>query len=194
MLQSLPEAIAHSWTLPLWPTLGTLITGSLYLRGWRRARITRPRELSRWRGACFFAGLLLFWLALASPLDALDPFLLVAHMTQHLLLMSIAPPLLLLGNPVVPLLRGLPRPFVRDELAPWMNSRVLHWLQDLFTNPIFGWISMDMAVVLWHLPAAYELGLRSNFWHQIEHACFFFTAVAFWWYVVRPWPNFPACN
>ncbi|HTV83335.1 MAG TPA: cytochrome c oxidase assembly protein [Acidobacteriaceae bacterium] len=62
-------------------------------------------------------GLFSLWIALASPVDALNEFLLVAHMTQHLLLMSIAPPLLLPGNPVVPMLRGLPRSFVRDELA-----------------------------------------------------------------------------
>ncbi|MGC1869749.1 MAG: cytochrome c oxidase assembly protein [Acidobacteriaceae bacterium] len=189
MPQPVPEAIAQSWIVPFWPTLGMLITGILYLRGWRLARITRPRELPPWRALCFFAGLICLWLALASPLDALDQFLLVAHMTQHLLLMSVAPPLLLLGNPIVPMLRGLPRSFVRDELAPWMNSRVFHWLQRLFTNPVIAWIAMDLAVVLWHLPAAYELGLRSNFWHQMEHACFFFTSLAFWWYVVRPWPN-----
>ncbi len=189
MPQPLPEAIAHSWIIPLWPTLGTLTAGIVYLRGWQFARVTRPRELPIWRALCFFTGLLTLWLALASPLDALDPFLLVAHMTQHLLLMSIAPPLLLLGNPLVPLLRGLPRSLVRDELAPWMSSRALRWLQKLLTSPALGWISMDLAVVLWHLPAAYELGLRSNFWHQMEHACFFFTSLAFWWYVVRPWPN-----
>lgn len=189
MPPSLLPSIARSWTLPLWPTLATLIAGFLYLRGWRLARITRPRQLPRWRAVCFIAGLLSLWLALASPLDALDEFLLVAHMTQHILLMSIAPPLLLLGNPVVPLLRGLPRSLVRDEFAPWMNTRPVHALQWLFTSPVFGWIAMDLAVVLWHLPPAYELALRNSFWHQIEHACFFFTSIAFWWYVVRPWPN-----
>jgi cytochrome c oxidase assembly factor CtaG/ferredoxin len=189
MPQSLPEAIAQSWILPLWPTAGTLIAGFLYLRGWRVARITRPRELPPWRAWCFFAGLLSLWLALASPLDALDQFLLLAHMTQHVLLMTVTPPLLLIGNPIVPMLRGLPRSFVRDELAPWMNSRAVHWLQRLFTSPVFGWISMDAAVVAWHLPALYELALRSNFWHQVEHGCFFFFSLAFWWYVIRPWPN-----
>ncbi|HEX8711631.1 MAG TPA: cytochrome c oxidase assembly protein, partial [Terracidiphilus sp.] len=159
------------------------------LRGWRLARVTRPRELPRWRAVCFFAGLLSLWLALASPLDPLNQFLLVAHMTQHLLLMTVAPPLLLMGNPVVPMLRGLPRDFVREELAPWMNARAVHWLQRLYTSPVFGWITMDLAVVLWHLPPAYELALRSSFWHQMEHACFFFFSVAFWWYVIRPWPS-----
>lgn len=189
MPQSLPQAIAQSWIFPLWPTLGALVAGALYLRGWRLARITRPRELPAWRAICFFAGLFSVWLALASPLDALDQFLLVAHMTQHILLMSIAPPLLLFGCPVVPMLQGLPRSFVRDELAPWMNSSAFHWIQKVFTSPAFGWISMDLAVVLWHLPPAYELALRSSFWHQLEHACFLFTSIAFWWYVVRPWPS-----
>lgn len=189
MPQSLSQAIAQSWIVPLWPTLGTLGTGILYLRGWRLARITRPRELPAWRAVCFFAGLISLWLALASPLDALDQFLLVAHMTQHILLMSVAPPLLLLGCPIVPLLRGLPRSLVRDDLAPWMNSRAVHGLERLFTHPVFGWVAMDLAVVVWHLPAAYELALRSNFWHQMEHGCFFFASLAFWWYVVRPWPN-----
>ncbi|MGA7521148.1 MAG: cytochrome c oxidase assembly protein [Acidobacteriaceae bacterium] len=189
MRPSLAEAIARSWTLPLWPTLGVLALGVLYWRGWRLARTTRRRELPAWRAACFFGGLLSLWLALASPLDALDPFLLVAHMTQHILLMSVAPPLLLLGNPVVPVLRGLPRSFVREELAPWMHSRALDWMRRVFTSATFGWVALDAAVVLWHVPAAYELALRSNFWHQAEHGCFFFAAVAFWWYVVRPWPN-----
>ncbi len=189
MAPSLYAAIAQSWTVPLWPTLGSLIAGILYWRGWRLARLTRPRELPAWRAACFFAGLLSLWIALASPLDALNEFLLVAHMTQHLLLMSIAPPLILLGNPQVPILRGLPRSFVRDELAPWMSTRTVHWLQRLFTHPAFGWIVLDVAVVGWHWPAAYELALRSSLWHQVEHACFFFAALAFWWYIVRPWPN-----
>lgn len=189
MPQSLPEAITQSWTVPLWPTLGTLIAGFLYLRGWRLACITRPRELPRWRAYCFFAGLLSLWLAIASPLDALNQFLLLAHMTQHVLLMTVAPPLLLLGNPVVPMLRGLPRTLVREELAPWMNSRTVHGLQRLFTSPVFGWISMDAAVVLWHLPPAYELALRSAVWHQVEHGCFFFFSLAFWWYAIRPWPS-----
>jgi cytochrome c oxidase assembly factor CtaG/ferredoxin len=189
MPSSLIQAIAQSWIVPPGPTLATLALGVVYLRGWRVARVTRPRELPAWRAACFFSGLLFLWLALASPLDALDQFLLLAHMTQHVLLMSVAPPLLLLGNPVVPLLRGLPRSFVRDDLAPWMNTRGIRRLQKLVTGPIFGWITMDLAVVLWHIPAAYELALRSNFWHQIEHGCFFFTSLAFWWYAVRPWPN-----
>ena len=58
----------------------------LYLRGWRLARTTRERELPAWRAACFVAGLIALWIALASPIDALDDYLLAAHMIQHFIL------------------------------------------------------------------------------------------------------------
>ena len=118
MNPELSDAIAASWSLPLWPTLALLLTALLYWRGWRVARLTRAAELPAWRPACFFLGLAAVWLAIASPLDALGGLLLLAHMAQHLVLMSIAPPLLLLGAPQVPLLRGLPRSWARDAVGP----------------------------------------------------------------------------
>jgi putative membrane protein len=64
-------------------------------------------------------------LAVASLLDTLDRVLLSAHMGEHFLLMSVAPLLLLLGALQVPLLRGLPRNFVRRVLGPFFR---MHWL------------------------------------------------------------------
>lgn len=189
MTDTVSQAIAGSWTVPFWPTILLLLLATVYIRGWRQARVTRPRELPSWRAGCFLAGLFVFWLAIASPVDALGQFLLVAHMTQHLALMSIAPPLLVLGAPTVPLLRGLPRRFVRDDLAPWMNSKGIHTLQKLITHPAFGWLGMNISFIGWHVPAAYELALRSNGWHDVEHSCFFFTSLAFWWFVLKPWPT-----
>jgi cytochrome c oxidase assembly factor CtaG len=186
---NLTEAIARSWTIPFWPTLGVLIAAIVYLRGWRVARVTRPRELPLWRALCFLAGLASAWLVLASPLDPLGQFLLVAHMTQHLVLMSVAPPLIVLGAPTVPLLRGLPRVLVRNDLAPWMNSKPFHAMQELFTHPVFAWLVMNVLFVGWHVPAAYELALRNNNWHEVEHGCFFFSALLFWWFVLLPWPS-----
>ena len=115
MWQNLAQSIAQSWTIPFWPTTAAVLSAAIYLRGWRLARVTRPRELPSWRAACFLAGLFILWFSLASPIDALSEFLLLAHMTQHLLLMSIAPPLLLLGCPTVPMLRGLSRNLVRER-------------------------------------------------------------------------------
>lgn len=187
--EDLSQAISQSWTLPLWPTIAILVVAMVYLRGWRLARVTRPLELPAWRAICFLGGLLVLWLALASPIDALGQFLLLAHMTQHWALMSVVPPLLVLGAPVVPFLRGLPRQFVREDLAPWMNAGPVRTFARIVGHPAFGWLSMNLAFLGWHVPAAYELALRSNGWHDVEHGCFLFTSIAFWWFVIRPWPS-----
>jgi cytochrome c oxidase assembly factor CtaG/ferredoxin len=134
-------------------------------------------------------GLAVFWLSLASPIDALGQFLLVAHMTQHLALMSVAPPLIVLGAPTVPLLRGLPRLWIRSDLSVWMTSPAVERLRRFLMHPLFGWLSMNVAFLGWHVPAAYELALRSNAWHDVEHGCFFFSSLLFWWFVVQPWPS-----
>lgn len=191
MSPELSDAIAASWSFPLWATLSLLLTAVVYGRGWRVARVTRPVELPPWRAGCFFAGLVTIWLAIASPLDVLGNWLLLAHMAQHLLLMSVAPPLLLLGAPTVPLLRGLPRGFVREGLGPMFRSRVLHAIARFLSHPATGWIAMNVAYLGWHAPAAYEFALRSPFWHEVEHACFLGTSLLFWWTVLQPWPSRP---
>ena len=183
------DAIAASWSVPLWATLSLLLTAIVYWRGWRVATLTRPAELPSWRAGCFLAGLATIWLAIASPLDVLGNWLLLAHMVQHLVLMSVAPPLLLLGAPVVPLLRGLPRSWMRDGLGPLFTSRALHAVGRFLTHPATGWIAMNVAYLGWHVPAAYELALRSPAWHEVEHACFLVTSLLFWWTVLQPWPS-----
>ena len=85
-------------------------TAVLYLRGWLRLRSTSLHVIPVWRASSFLLGMSLIWAAVASPLAALDHELLTAHMLQHLLLMMAAPPLLWLGAPLLPIVRGLPRP------------------------------------------------------------------------------------
>ncbi len=106
MADGVSQAAWGSWAFPFWATAGLIATALLYLRGWRKIRRTRPHIFPPWRAWCFLGGLLALWIAIASPLDTLDGLLLTAHMTQHLILMSVVPPLLLLGAPAVPLLRG----------------------------------------------------------------------------------------
>ena len=176
-------------SIPKWATLALLVTVLVYLRGWRALQRSRPEQIPGWRVLCFLAGVLAVWVAIASPLDTLSGVLLTAHMTQHLLLMAIAPPLLVLGAPVVPLLRGLPRYFVREGLGPFFTLRWVHGLQRLFASRALAWLLMNLAFIAWHVPAAYDLALRSPDWHEVEHACFLFTSVLFWWHIVAPWPT-----
>ncbi len=185
---AIADSIVRSWTAPFWPTLGLLITAALYARGWGAARGTRAAELPAWRAACFYAGLASAWLAIASPLDALGGVLLLAHMVQHLVLMSVAPPLLILGAPLVPLLRGLPRAWVRSFVGPLSIAPGITTLRCIVGHPATAWLAMNIAYLGWHVPAAYELALRSPAWHEVEHACFLLTSLLFWHVVLEPWP------
>lgn len=182
------QSVLLNWNIPPLTTLALLLTALVYVRGWLLIGRTRPEQFPEWRLGCFLGGLFSLFLAVASPLDTLDGRLLAAHMAQHFVFMSVAPPLLLLGAPQVPLLRGLPRPFVRRVLGPLFR---LHWLRKVgqfLTSLKPAWLAMNLAYLGWHVPKAYELALRSEGWHNVEHACFFFTSVLFWWPILRPWP------
>ena len=182
------DAAFTSWTIPPWATFFLLLTALVYVRGWRQIRRTRRELFSVWRLFCFLSGLLTLWLAIASPLDALSGMLLVVHMTQHLLLMTVAPPLVALSAPMVPLLRGLPRFFVREGLGPFFTLAPVHALQRLLKSRLFAWLAMNFAFLAWHVPKAYDLALAHPGLHEVEHLCFFLTSVLFWWPILEPWP------
>src|SRR5689334_5596278 len=94
-----------------WISAGLILAALIYLRGWLRLRRLNLDSVQAWRAGGFMLGLFLIWLAIAAPLSALDHEMLAAHMVQHLLLMTFAAPLILLGAPVETLLYGLPYRF-----------------------------------------------------------------------------------
>jgi putative membrane protein len=178
------------WDIPWIVTAELALTAAIYIRGWLRIRRTRPAQFPRWRLAAFLGGVLALFAAVASPLDTFSESLLFMHMAQHFVLMSIAPPLIVIGAPVVPMLRGLPRPLIRI-LRPLFIRRVLPTASRLLTDPRIAWVAMAVSYVGWHIPRAYEFALSSDNWHNFEHACFFFSNLMFWWPVIRPWPFRP---
>ena len=102
----------HAAFESLWASAALIGLALVYLRGWVRVRRLDGDAIEGWRAASFLVGLFSIWAAVASPLAMLDHELLTAHMVQHLLLMTLAPPLIWLGAPGKPLLAGLPRRFV----------------------------------------------------------------------------------
>ena len=180
--------LLRCWSVPRLPLIAIVVVMVLYLRGWMAARITHGRELQAWRATCFVAGLTTLWMALASPINAMDDYLLTAHMIQHFLLMSVSPLLIVTGSPVVPILRGIPRVAIRCWLQPVFRAEWLRVIARVLTHPASAWIAMNLAYLGWHVPAAFELTFRSEAIHDFEHLCFFETSVAFWWVVLSPWP------
>jgi putative membrane protein len=180
------------WDIPPLVTCALALTAIIYTVGWVRVRRSQPKSapdrLPPWRLAAFLAGILALFAAVASPLDTFSESLLFMHMSQHFVLMSIAPPLVVLGAPVVPMLRGLPRWLVRRGLGPFLRNQPLHSLVHFSTRLPVAWIVMNIVYLGWHIPVAYEFALSSESWHNVEHACFFFSSVLFWWPVIEPWP------
>ncbi len=187
----LSDAIFSSWSIRLEPALAIFLASLLYLKGWAKLRRLVPHRFS-WVQLIFFeGGLALLFLALFSPLDSFAGLLLEVHMTQHLLLMMVIPSLLLLGHPFLPLLTGLPRSFTRTAIAPILKSSFFRTIARQVTHPVFCWVAYVVVTLGWHLPALYELALRSSRWHRLEHLCFLSTGLLFWWPVIQPWPSRP---
>jgi cytochrome c oxidase assembly factor CtaG len=190
-MPSISQAILSSWSFDPRVVLGLAVALFLYTRGWVILYRTLPQRFPPWRLLAFTGGLATLWLAISSPLDAFSGLLLSAHMVQHLLLMSVAPPLILLGAPFLPLLRGLPRKFARDGLGPFLTWPALRQVGKALTHPMNCWIFMTVTLCAWHVPALFDLALRSPAWHKVEHACFFTAWLFFWFPVVRPFPSRP---
>ncbi len=178
-----------AWSFPPWICLSLEVTAIIYWRGWLQIRRTRPTFFPGWRLGCFLAGIGLLTIAIASPIDTFSDQLLFLHMLQHFILMCLVPPLIVLASPIVPLLRGLPRWFVRPILGPLIRTTWLRSFFKLLVTPRVAWFVMNAAYIGWHIPAAYELALGSWRWHAVEHASFLFGSILFWWPVIRPWPS-----
>jgi putative membrane protein len=174
---------------PLLITLGLIAVEFVYVRGWYRLRNAISGLVSVWRMAAFSCGLLALWAVVASPLAAMDHHLLTAHMAQHLILMTVSAPLILLGAPVIVLLNGLTKPLERLVSGPLLRYPPVRTFGHVVTHPVFCWFVGVATVIAWHTPALFELAMRSARWHEIEYACFFAAGILFWWPVVEPWPS-----
>ena len=167
-----------------------LVLGALYLAGRARlARLSHQGTSGESREAWFFAaGYATLALALLSPIHTFSEELFFVHMLQHVLLMSVAAPLLLLANPMPVMLWSLPpraRTLAGRGLAA--ESRPVRCLR-LLTRPLLAWPLFVLDLWLWHQPAPYQAALQNEALHYVQHLCFFLTAVLFWWPVIGPAP------
>ena len=185
------DAFLRSWPFAPWLACSLLFSAAIYARGWRLLRLRNPERWQVERLASFLGGLTAIFLALASPIEPFASLLLQVHMLQHLLLMMVAPPLVWLGWPMFPFIRGLPEPIRTYWVAPLLRSRALRRTFAFLTHPFVAWPIYVGATWAWHSPRGYELGLSNSVWHVVEHVCFIVSAMLFWYPVVRPYPSRP---
>ncbi len=129
------------------------------------------------RAALFVTAVVVLLLALMSPIDTLgDGYLFSAHMLQHLLLVLVVPPLLLLGIP----------PRVFERLLRWTPA---DRTERALGRPLLAWSLGIGTLWVWHAPALYDLALRYQGVHVLQHLCFLVSATIFWWPVIAPLPE-----
>jgi len=169
------------------PLAYVAIAALLYWLGGRGHRRTAHEPL---RTAAFVAGLVTIVLALDSPLDGYADQLFWAHMFQHVLLLTVAPPLILLGRPWPRMWRALP---LRSRTRIGRTLALARWAAPLraLARPWPAWLLFNATILGWHIPAAYDATLRYGAVHQLEHAMFFFTGLLFWARVIDPGPLRP---
>ena len=175
----------------VWFTAMLVFTAVVYLRGWVSLRSNFLGRIPAWRALGFLVGLFLIWVALKFLFSTLDHELLTVHMLKHLLLMTIAPPLIWLGEPVQAWSQGLPR-FVRRAI--WIAFSwplIIIRMGKALARPQVCWVGAAVTLVGWHIPRMFTLATHSAGWHFVEKASFLLTGLLFWWPVVQPWPRVP---
>ncbi len=168
-------------------TVGLVLLGFVYSLGWLRIRSAFPTLLPFWRLAGFVSGLFSWWIALGSPLAALDQQLLTVHMMKHLLLMTAGAPLILLGAPSLPLRFGLPKYFMGRSVL--LSGRTPPLLRCFLNNSVFSWLAGAAAVIAWHVPTLFNLAMSSHTWHIVEDTSFLSAGLLFWRPIVRHWSS-----
>jgi putative membrane protein len=194
-----PSAYAHAgiesgqnplmaWNWNPLPTLIILMVAYLYLNGlnnWKRP----THSISRWQKASFFTGLFLVFIALQSPLDNLSEHMLSFHQLQHFLLRMMAPLLILLGAPLTPMLRGLPRWALQGIVKPTVRHWFTRAAYDKLTNPVIS-VSIFMGVLyFWQIPGPFNGALRDEFTHAVMHMTMMSSGLIFYWAVIDPKPH-----
>lgn len=177
--------VLMAWRFDLLPLAGVALATVGFLWAVRRvARRHRSNPHPRWRTVAFLAGMVTIVVALCSPIEAYEGQLFSVHMVQHMLLMLVAAPLILLGAPVTLTLR-VASPGVRRTLLAILHSRAVAVL----TFPLLTWLLFAAVNWGWHFSTLYDQALENEPLHYLQHATFMVAALLFWWPVVGADPG-----
>jgi putative membrane protein len=169
--------------LPLALVWGAL---ALHLEGERRAANLRGAardKLARKRATRFYAGLATIFIALSPPIESLSKKLFAVHMTQHVLLLTVAAPLIVLGAPWMSMWRPLPLSVRRSAARTVARSpslRPLRLTAGALGRPWGAGLAFSVDLVIWHIPALYDATLRSVAVHALEHTTFLVVGILLW--------------
>ena len=199
LLANIPIAHAHggidegqnpwtAWNVNPLPTLLLLLAANWYLTG--LSRWERPSHPIRmWQKISFFAGLLVLFVALQTPIEALAEHMFSFHQLQHIMLRMFGPLLILLGAPLTPMLRGLPPWALKGVVRPLVRNPRTRRAYEILTNPVITTVLFLSILFIWQVPGAHNAALRNPALHEFMHFTMLSSGFLFWWLVVDPKPH-----
>jgi cytochrome c oxidase assembly factor CtaG len=169
------SAVLTQWQFAPIVTALVVVSGCLY--GWGVVRVARrhpARPWPAWRTAMFAAGLAVIVLATQSGIGVYDDVLFWDHMVQHLMLIMVAPPLLIAGQPITLLLHAS-----RNPLHTWAKTVVRSPVASFLTWPVLGALAYAAAIAAAHLTSLANLVERNQTVHNLEHGVFLIVGYLF---------------
>jgi putative membrane protein len=183
-----PHNLWSAWNIEAAIFIPLAFTALIYLWGmqnvWQRAGT--GHGINRRHYVSFLGALLVLLIAFVSPLDAMSAVLFSAHMVQHMLLVLVAAPLLVLSDFPLAFLWVLPRPWAQSLGYRFKQSKTLSRIWRVIRSPVFAWLLFTIALWVWHASTLYEAALEDEAVHTVEHLAFLMTAMLFWWVLLKP--------
>lgn len=178
-----------AWHFEPFVTLVLLGVTCTYYWAWLRVRETSEREVPSWFPWSFGAGIATLAFSLLGPLEAYNEQLFSLHMAQHLVLLQIAAPLILLGRPVQLVLRALPPRTTKRTVRFVFGRGMMRYLVLALTAPVTAFLLFNINIGFWHVPQFYDASVRDNLVHNLQHVMFAGTAMLYWWTIIDPVPR-----
>ena len=170
------------------PSLFLLAALYFYINGLNNwPNPTHP--VTNWQKASFFAGIVVLFAALQSPVEPLAEHYFAIHQVQHILVRMIGPLLILLGAPLTPTLRGMPAWLRQGVVRRLVRTAAARWVYYRITNPVFTIGAFLGLLFFWQIPGPHNLAVHNDWIHELMHGTMLISGFLFWWVVIDPKPH-----
>ena len=170
------------------PSLFLLAAVYFYINGLNNWP-NKTHPINIWQKVSFFAGILVLFFALQSPMEPLAEHYFSIHQVQHLLVRMVGPLLILLGAPLTPMLRGMPPWLRQNVIRRIVRQPAARWVYGKITNPVFTVVTFLALLYFWQAPGPHDLAVHNDWVHELMHGTMLISGFLFWWIVIDPKPH-----
>lgn len=181
---------ATAWGFITNPVPSLFLLGAVYLYVNGLNNWPNPtHRINAWQKGCFFAGVLVLFAALQSPIEPLAEHYFSIHQAQHVMVRMVGPLLILLGAPLTPMLRGMPTWARQNIVRRLVRSRLARAIYGKATNPVFTTVTFLALLFIWQAPGPHDLAVHNDWVHELMHGTMLTSGFLFWWIVIDPKPH-----